>query len=223
MVPRTCLAAKPSKPKPAHLNQYARGGGANSPGPIRPPVGPGSPSMSRPMSSAGSMNGPPRSGMPPSRPMSPAGHPGQRAMSPAGRPGQRPMSPAGSMNGPPRSGMPPSRPMSPAGRPGQRPMSPAGRPGQRSMSPAGSQRAMSPGPFNQAPRPLSPGPRPQSNRSMSPGPYGGRGGPPSMGGEKTRRRSNSASALNVRDRRNTPPGPSNLRQGTNSQGAGIAL
>ncbi|KEF55072.1 uncharacterized protein A1O9_08725 [Exophiala aquamarina CBS 119918] len=189
VVPRTCLAAKPSKPKPAHLNQYARGNGANSPQPNRPIQGPGSP-MSRPMSPA---NGGPRSGMPPSRPMSPAGRPGQR-------------------------------PMSPAGRPGQRPMSPAGRPGQRSMSPAGmnSPRAMSPGPYNQAPRPLSPGPR-QSNRSMSPGPYGGRGGPPPMGGTNSRRRSNSASAANVRDRRNTPPGPSNLRQGTSSQGPGIAL
>jgi hypothetical protein len=204
VVPRTCLAAKPSKPKPAHLNQYARGNGPDSPQTIRSTPGPGSP-MSRPMSPAGSFSAPPRSGMPPSRPMSPAGRPGQRPMSPAGRPGQRPMSPAG--------------------RPGQRPMSPAGRPGQRSMSPAGmsSQRAMSPGPYNQAPRPLSPGPRPQSNRSMSPGPYGGRGGPAPMGGDGSRRRSNSASALNVRDRRNTPPGPSNLRQGTSSQGPGIAL
>ncbi|RVX66595.1 hypothetical protein B0A52_09346 [Exophiala mesophila] len=166
VVPRTCLAAKPSKPKPAHLNQYA-----NSPQAMRPAPGGGS----------------------------------------------RPMSPAGNY-GPPRAG--PPRPMSPAGRPGSRPMSPAGRPGSRPMSPAG--RSMSPGPFNQAPRPLSPGPRPQQ-RSMSPGPYGGRGGPAPMGGNQSRRRSNSASAMSVRDRRNSPPGPSNLRQGSTAQGPGIAL
>jgi hypothetical protein len=92
-------------------------------------------------------------------------------------------------------GMAPPRPMSPAG-------------AQRSMSPAGAQRAMSPAPFNQAPRPLSPGPRPQPKRSMSPGPYGGRGGPPPMAGVVNKRRSNSAS--NVRDKRNSPIGPSKL-------------
>lgn len=185
VVPRTCLAAKPSKPKPAHLNQYS-----NSPQAMRPAGGPGS----RSMSPAGNY-GPPRAGPP--RPMSPAGRPGQR-------------------------------PMSPAGRPGSRPMSPAGRPSSRAMSPAG--RSMSPGPYNQAPRPLSPGPlspgpRPQQRqqRSMSPGPYGGRGGPAPMGAHQSRRRSNSASAMSVRDRRNSPPGPSNLRQGSTAQAPGIAL
>ncbi|OAP53776.1 hypothetical protein AYL99_12019 [Fonsecaea erecta] len=165
VVPRTCLAAKPSKPKPSHLNQYAR---------PPPPGGPGS----RPMSPAGG----PRAGMGPQRPMSPAGRP----MSPAGRP----MSPAG-------------RSMSPMGRP----MSPSGR-----MSPAGMRRPMSPG-FNQGPRAMSPGPRrgPPPGRSMSPGPYGVRGGPPPMAAAN-RPRSNSAS--NVREKRNSPAGPSKLGPGS---------
>ncbi|KAJ9614473.1 hypothetical protein H2200_002610 [Cladophialophora chaetospira] len=161
VVPRTCLAAKPSKPKPSHLNQYAR----------------------------------PIPGGPPPRPMSPAGGPMSRPMSPAGGP-PRPMSPAG-------------RSMSPMGRPmqGGRPMSPAGR------RPVDMRRPMSPG-FNQAPRPMSPGPRPGQPRSMSPGPYGpGRNGPPPMATVK-RQRSNSAS--HVREKRNSPAGPSKL-------GTGMAL
>ena len=101
VVPRTCLAAKPSKPKPSHLNQYARG----------TPGG----SMSRPMSPAG---GPQRPMSPMGRPMSPGG----RAMSPMGRP----MSPGG-MRGPMSPGFNQApRPMSPGprGGPSNRSMSP---------------------------------------------------------------------------------------------------
>ncbi|KIW62522.1 hypothetical protein PV04_10689 [Phialophora macrospora] len=128
-------------------------------------------------------------------------HLNQYARPTPGGPGSRPMSPAGGR---------PQRPMSPAGRsmsPMGRPMSPAGRP----MSPAGMRRPMSPG-FNQPPRGMSPGPRagPPPGRSMSPGPYGGRNGPPPMAAV-TRPRSNSAS--NVRDKRNSPVGPSKLRPG----------
>ncbi|KAK6385903.1 uncharacterized protein PV06_07156 [Exophiala oligosperma] len=171
VVPRTCLATKPSKPKPSHLNQYAR-----------PPAhGPGS--ASRPMSPAGTprsqnFNSPRPAGMtPPGRPMSPA---------------SRPMSPAGG----------PRRPMSPG------PMSPAG-----SMRPS---RSMSPGPgqFNQAPRPLSPGPRPQQKRSMSPGPS--RSSPMA---DVSRRRSNSASV--VREKRNSPIGPSKLGPGPSAPGTAL--
>ncbi|KAL9619072.1 MAG: hypothetical protein Q9160_006248 [Pyrenula sp. 1 TL-2023] len=84
-------------------------------------------------------------------------------------------------------------------------------------------RPMSPAPYNQPPRPLSPGlqkprsPAPQK-RSMSPGPYGGGPGgvkpPPAVG---QRRRSNSTGAVSVRDKRNSPPGPSPLAKGQSSQ------
>ena len=158
------------------------------------------------------------------RPMSPAGMPGARPV--------RPMSPG--MQGRPMSPGMQGRPMSPAGRPG-RPMSPAGMQG-RPVSPAqrrpmngppmngplrgGPGRPMSPEAFgyNQAPRPLSPGPRPQQ-RSQSPGPYGARG-PMPMAGQQ-RRRSNSASAMNVQDRRMSPPGPSNLGPGGRPAGPGM--
>ncbi len=76
---------------------------------------------------------------------------------------------------------------------------------QRPASPASGRG--SPGPRNRAPRPIGPGHNGSQQRSMSPGPYGG--GPqrpaniPTPGGK---RRSNSASDL--RERRNSPPGPS---------------
>ncbi|KAJ4527989.1 hypothetical protein HRR83_000740 [Exophiala dermatitidis] len=121
VVPRTCLAAKPSKPKPSHLNQYAR---------PQPGQGP----TSRPMSPAGGPPGrvvpnfnSPRPGIPPQRPMSPASRP----MSPAGTP--RPMSPAGSR----RAMSPVGRPMSPGHfNQAPRPLSPGPLPrSKRSMSP----------------------------------------------------------------------------------------
>ena len=57
------------------------------------------------------------------------------------------------------------------------------------------QRSMSPGPYGGGPQ-----------RSMSPGPYGGGPQRPSIPLPAGKRRSNSASQ--VRDRRNSPPGPS---------------
>ncbi|RMZ87911.1 hypothetical protein DV736_g4863, partial [Chaetothyriales sp. CBS 134916] len=120
VVPRTCLAAKPSKPKPSHLNQYARGPGPHS----------------RPMSPAGA-----------SRPMSPANRNGRSASPGMGRPMSpgmgRSMSPdAGRPMGPLRRI--PGRPMSPAQNPpmspgafnqAPRPLSPGPRPYKRSESP----------------------------------------------------------------------------------------
>lgn len=47
---------------------------------------------------------------------------------------------------------------------------------------------------------------------MSPGPYGA-SGPKPMAGVTQRRRSNSANALSVRERRDSPPGPSKLGPG----------
>lgn len=73
---------------------------------------------------------------------------------------------------------------------------------QRPSSPAGGRG--SPSPYNRAPRPMAPGPHGGQQRSMSPGPYGG--GPQHPANNQRKRRSNSAS--DVRDRRNSPPGPS---------------
>lgn len=79
-----------------------------------------------------------------------------------------------------------------------------GSPQQRPASPADGRG--SPAPYNRAPRPMSPGPL-RGQRSMSPGPYGG--GPQqrtNIPPPVARRRSNSAAE--VRERRNSPPGPS---------------
>lgn len=147
----------------------------------------------RPMSPAQVRPGSPGQG----RPMSPSqGRPG----SPALGPGPRPKSPASSL-GPSRPGTANSnRPLSP---PTLAPLP---------MMPQNANQ-MTPGQFNQAPRPLSPGPigrspnPQQSKRSQSPGPYGARTGPASMSTNQ-RRRSNSTGA--VQARRNSPPGTSPL-------------
>ncbi|KIV83039.1 hypothetical protein PV11_05099 [Exophiala sideris] len=143
-------------------------------------------------------------------------HLNQYARPSAPGPNAPPMSPAG---GPrnfsaPRPVGAPGRPISPAGH--SRSTSAAGPqmpPAARSMSPA---RAMSPGPghFNQAPRPLSPGPRPQQKRSMSPTPS--RSTPMA---DVSRRRSNSASI--VREKRNSPVGPSKLGPGASAPGTAL--
>lgn len=75
----------------------------------------------------------------------------------------------------------------------------------RSMSPASGRNSPGPALYDQSPRPRSPGSFAKQPRSMSPGPYGGgpHRPPTSPGG---RNRSNSASQ--VRERRNSPPGPS---------------
>lgn len=97
--------------------------------------------------------------------------------------------PAGNNRGPPPRGSPPSGML---GSGQQRPMSPAG--GRGPLSP-----------YNREPSPMFPANR-LGPRSMSPGPYGGGpqlpNAPPSGG----KRRSNSASQ--IRDQRNSPPGPS---------------
>ncbi|KAI4164608.1 MAG: hypothetical protein LQ342_001922 [Letrouitia transgressa] len=99
-----------------------------------------------------------------------------------------------------------ARPVKPRPNPNARPP-PRGPPPPGMFGP-GQQRPMSPnnGPYDRAPRGMGPGPHPVQ-RSMSPGPYGG--GPqqrPNMPHPATKRRSNSAS--DVRERRNSPPGPS---------------
>lgn len=161
--------------------------------------------------------GPPRFN-PDGRPMTPSGGQQGRPMSPAGA--SRPMRPNdGNVNGNPRLMSPEPRSMSPSAASGfsntpPRPP-PQGRPGpppQRPSTSQGNHRPMSPGAFNQAPRPLSPNPMPRGpgqQRSMSPGPYGAGARKPDMPVSQ-RRRSNSAGALGVQTRRNSPPGPSPL-------------
>lgn len=107
------------------------------------------------------------------------------------------------------------RPSSPAMRkspPSSRPMSPAAGPRPTGTQPgtptSTNNHALSPGAYNQPPRPLSPGPRSQQKRSMSPGPVA----PPQIDVNQ-RRRSKSASARAVQDRRASPPGPSKLGPG----------
>lgn len=90
-------------------------------------------------------------------------------------------------------GPPPRGPHPPGMFPGQ----------QRPASPVNGR--ASPSPFPQALRPGSPNPAP-GQRSMSPGPYGGGSQRPAIPPPGGKARSNSASA--VRDRRNSPPGPS---------------
>lgn len=103
-----------------------------------------------------------------------------------------------------------ARPVKPRPPPGARGPAPRGPPPpgmfpgqQRPASPANGRG--SPSPFPQALRPGSPNPAPYQ-RSMSPGPYGGGPQRPTIPPPGGKARSNSASA--VRDRRNSPPGPS---------------
>ncbi|KAL8744374.1 MAG: hypothetical protein Q9190_003370 [Brigantiaea leucoxantha] len=117
----------------------------------------------------------------------------------------RPVKPRPNPNarGPPPRGPPPPGMFGPGQ---QRPMSPSSGRG-------------SPSPYDRAPRSMAPGARP-AQRSMSPGPYGGgpqqRPGIPPAGG---RRRSNSAS--DVRERRNSPPGPSPMNPNAHNIMAGV--
>ncbi|MCJ1461766.1 hypothetical protein MMC07_000365 [Pseudocyphellaria aurata] len=71
----------------------------------------------------------------------------------------------------------------------------------------------SPGPYSRDPRSMSPVPRPVP-RSISPGPYGGGPERPTIPPSGTKRRSNSASQ--VRERRNSPPGPSPMNPHVNN-------
>jgi len=107
-----------------------------------------------------------------------------------------------------------SRPMSPAGNPRmpfQRTASPGPNSPRLGTSNGTRPPSLGPGAYNLTPRPLSPGPRPAPNRSMSPGPYGPGGARKPVMPAGQRRRSNSAT--NVRERRDSPPGPSKLGPG----------
>ena len=102
-----------------------------------------------------------------------------------------------------------AHPVKPRPRPGARGPPPRGPPApgmmanqQRPSSPATGRG--SPSPYHQDSRAISPSPS-RGQRSMSPGPYGGGPQRPFMP-TPGKRRSNSASA--VRERRNSPPGPS---------------
>ncbi|RBQ66324.1 hypothetical protein VDGD_08001 [Verticillium dahliae] len=127
VVPRTCLSARPVKPRPQN------GGPRGPPINVGPPRGPGP--------SHGPRSMPPQGGPPYQRPTTPQGGP---------RGAPRPMGPSG---GP---GSPDGRPMSPAGprgmSPGPRSQSPGprfqGPPGSRSQSPAGANRIPHPSRMN---------------------------------------------------------------------------
>lgn len=118
----------------------------------------------------------------------------------------RPVKPRPAGAGPPR-GPPPPGMRVPQVRPVPGPSAP------RPMSPGSGRNSPGPGSHHRSPRPMSPGPFANQTRSMSPGPYGG--GPqrpiPPLGG---RRRSNSASQ--VREKRNSPPGPSPMNPNAKS-------
>ncbi|KAJ5725506.1 uncharacterized protein N7483_006863 [Penicillium malachiteum] len=164
VAPRSCLSARPVKPRPR-----PPAGGPPGPGPRGPPMmGPGP--NGRSMSPAG--RGPPSGRF----------YPGD----------VRPRSPIGpGYGGPPPPRAYPGRSMSSSQLPGQFPIPRAMSPGPRSMSPG--PRSMSPGPgMRPGPRSMSPGPGPypMPPRSMSPGPYGGMPRPAMPVNQ--RQRSNSA-------------------------------
>jgi hypothetical protein len=141
--PRTCLSARPVKPRPPP------GGGPRGP-PVRPSgpgargPGPNYPPNQRPMG--------PQGGQPAyARPESPMTGPGQRPQSPAGRPisPYRPASPAGGRSMSPGPGQ--QRPQSPMGArrmspPGPSPMNPQGQPQPQQQSPTLQYQAPRPGP-----------------------------------------------------------------------------
>ena len=126
----------------------------------------------------------------------------------------RPVKPRPAGNGTPRGAPPPNLRKPPI-------QSAAGAGAPRSMSPAGGRNSPGPVMYDHSPRSGSPGPFTKQPRSMSPGPYGGgpQRPPTSPGG---RNRSNSASQ--VRERRNSPPGPSPMNpHGKSSQRLPIQL
>ncbi|KAK3190518.1 hypothetical protein K4F52_003539 [Lecanicillium sp. MT-2017a] len=193
VVPRTCLSARPVKPRPPP--------GAQRPG---PPVNP--------------QNGLPRGpNQPQGRPMTPQGRP----MMPQGYagPGPRPQSPGPRYQGPPGApGAPGGRPMSPGPNgPGPRSQSP----GPRYQGPPGG-RPMSPGPNGPGPRPQSPGPRyqgPPGGRPMSPGPNGPGPRPQSPGPRYQGPPNGRPQSPNGMDpRRMSPPGPSAMNPQSPRQG-----
>jgi hypothetical protein len=150
VVPRTCLSARPVKPRAPQ--------GAQRPG---PPVNP----------SGQYPRGPNQHHGPGQRPMTPQGRP----MTPQGRPmtpQDRPMTPQGM----PSQGRPRMGPAAPSG-PGPRPMSPAGRPqspGPRYNGPTASpghpaSRPQSPSVLNRPMTPSGPGPE-ASVHAPPPGP-----------------------------------------------------
>ncbi|WYZ46025.1 hypothetical protein EsH8_IX_000250 [Colletotrichum jinshuiense] len=152
VVPRTCLSARPVKPRPPQ-NQGPPRGPPMGPGAQRGP-GPNFPPGQRPMTPQGGPHGGPHGGPPYPRPESPA-----RSMGP----GPRPASPAG------------SGPMGPGGRsqsPGPRYQGP---PGQRPQSPGGMGHKQGPQGPTRIPQPsrMNPGgPMPQSRPGPPVGPVG---------------------------------------------------
>ena len=116
----------------------------------------------------------------------------------------RPVKPRPNPNvrGPPPRGPPPPGIFGPGQ---QRPMSPSNGRG-------------SPSPYDRAPRGMTSGPHP-AQRSMSPGPYGGGPQRVNIPPPGSKRRSNSAS--DVRERRNSPPGPSPMNPNAQNILSGI--
>ncbi|KAJ5711329.1 hypothetical protein N7488_005485 [Penicillium malachiteum] len=162
VAPRSCLSARPVKPRP------------------RPPAGgpPGPGPHGRPMVSPG----------PNGRSMSPAGRGPPSGRFYPGDPRPRsPIGPGPGYGGPPPPRAYPGRSMSASRFPGQFPIPRSMSPGPRSMSPGPGMRP-GPGPRSMSP---GPGPYPMpAPRSMSPGPYGGMPRPAMPVNQ--RQRSNSA-------------------------------
>lgn len=140
VVPRTCLSARPVKPRPQQNGPR--------PGPPVNPQGPGN-------------RGPGPQGRPPMSPMGPGGQP--RPMSPANRaapPANRPQSPAGRPISPYRPQSPAGPPQSPAG---VRSQSPG--PQQRAQSPSAMNRRNNPpGPSPMNPQQQQQQPAPQQQQ-----------------------------------------------------------
>lgn len=112
----------------------------------------------------------------------------------------RPVKPRPAGTGAPRGAPPPNLRKAPI-------QTAAGGSAPRSMSPATGRGSPGPGSYDRSPRPGSPGSFTKPPRSMSPGPYGGGPQrPPSSPGGRNR----SSSASQVRERRNSPPGPSRM-------------
>ncbi|OAX77901.1 hypothetical protein ACJ72_07795 [Emergomyces africanus] len=169
VVPRTCLSARPVRPRPRNQSN-AQGG----PGPRGPP-------------SMGPHGGPPSDG---GRSMSMSSQMSHHSPNPSGPPQPRFQPPA---NGRPASPASPA-PSSYRTFPPQQQHPHPHHPHHHQHHQKG--RSMSPARFPQVPRSLSPGPgRIPQPRSMSPGPYGPGGvNRPPMSASANRRRSHSTSA-----------------------------
>ncbi|OJD16655.1 hypothetical protein AJ78_03207 [Emergomyces pasteurianus Ep9510] len=197
VVPRTCLSARPVRPRPRNQSN-AQGG----PGPRGPP----------PM---GHYGGPPSDG---GRSMSMSSQMSHHSPNPSGPPHPRFQQPANGRPASPASSAPSSYRTFPPQQQHPHPHHPHHHQHQKG-------RSMSPARFPQVPRSLSPGPgRIPQPRSMSPGPYGPGGmNKPPMSASANRRRSHSTSAAmshgynNYNDNNNVASAPQGHAHGQGQQ------